>query len=191
MQQDPTEKPLKPNPPSSRVERLQTSHANVPGAVRSWLLPTSPTALYAWLVEILKICLQHTKPLTVSINRQSRLRSLIIKAYQDPTFSFCDPAYYHTMHCVDFVRQQILCHADGTLIHKRPWDKDSGDGDVRVCNNFDALTHWTKEYGYQSFWGGPFVYKWNICFCWAFIQTLGQPTIYLDHTKSPRRNFTI
>ncbi|KAK1634000.1 hypothetical protein BDP81DRAFT_396714 [Colletotrichum phormii] len=77
----------------------------------------------------------------------SQLRSLIIKAHQDPAFSFSDPTYYHTMHCVDVVRQQILCHADGTLIYKRQEDKYPGDGGMRVCNNFEALTHWTKEHG--------------------------------------------
>ncbi|CAI0649507.1 unnamed protein product [Colletotrichum noveboracense] len=83
----------------------------------------------------------------------SQLRSLIIKAHQNPKFTFSDPTYYPTMHCVDIVRQQILCHADGTLIYKRQQDKYPGDGGIRVCNNFDALTHWTKEHANQSFPG--------------------------------------
>ncbi|EXF76147.1 hypothetical protein CFIO01_03540 [Colletotrichum fioriniae PJ7] len=83
----------------------------------------------------------------------SQLRSLIIKAHQDPAFSFSDATYYHTMHCVDVVRQEILCHADGTLIYKRQKDKYPGDGGMRVCNNFGALTHWTREHGYKSFPG--------------------------------------
>ncbi|KAL7909509.1 hypothetical protein GGI35DRAFT_385220 [Trichoderma velutinum] len=81
----------------------------------------------------------------------TQLRSLIIKLHLDPAFSITDPTYYHTMHCVDVVRQQILCHADGTLIYKRPQDKYPGDGGIRTCNNFDALTKWTKEHAYVSF----------------------------------------
>ncbi|KAK8146410.1 hypothetical protein G3M48_003153 [Beauveria asiatica] len=81
----------------------------------------------------------------------SQLRSLIIKLHLDPSFSITDPTYYHTMHCVDVVRQQIMCHADGTLIYKRPEDKYPGDGAIRTCNNFDALTTWTKEHAYLSF----------------------------------------
>ncbi|KAL6787359.1 hypothetical protein V8C43DRAFT_291397 [Trichoderma afarasin] len=81
----------------------------------------------------------------------TQLRSLIIKLHLDPAFSITDPTYYHTMHCVDVIRQQILCHADGTLIYKRPQDKYPGDGGIRTCNNFDALTKWTKEHAYISF----------------------------------------
>jgi hypothetical protein len=103
-----------------------------------------PTALPSESA-ILKYCLDI---LTNKI--QSQLRSQTIKLHLDPKFFIQDATYYHTMHCIDVLRQLITCASDGTLIFKRPEDKFPGEGGIRICKNFDALTQWTREHKYIS-----------------------------------------
>ncbi|GKT47363.1 uncharacterized protein ColSpa_07544 [Colletotrichum spaethianum] len=66
------------------------------------------------------------------------------------------------MHCVDIVRQQIICHADSTLVYKRPRDKYPGNGGMRVRNEFDALTHKTKDHASQWLLGNVKIMPGNV-----------------------------
>jgi len=69
--------------------------------------------------------------------------------FQDPTFTIPEATYHHTMHCVDTIRQSLMCNLDSTLIFKVPgeWPAERG---LRTCKNFEALMEWTTERSYIS-----------------------------------------
>ena len=53
----------------------------------------------------------------------------------------------HVIHCIDSLRQEVICHADDTPrfsdTSKIP---ESGVGQVRQCRNWDQLAEWAKRY---------------------------------------------
>jgi hypothetical protein len=82
---------------------------------------------------------------------QSQLRSHTIKLHSDPSFvTLSDSTYYHTMHCIDVLRQLIVCASDSTLIFRREEDKFPGEGRLRTCQNFGALKFWTQEHRFYK-----------------------------------------
>lgn len=70
--------------------------------------------------------------------------------FQDPNYTIREATYHHTMHCVDIVRQALMCASDSTLIWKEYDVKWPGEGGTRVCRNFDALTQWVVDHQYVS-----------------------------------------
>ncbi|KAL4974640.1 hypothetical protein BDW66DRAFT_139299 [Aspergillus desertorum] len=70
--------------------------------------------------------------------------------FQDPAYTIREATYHHTMHCVDIVRQALVCAADSTLIGREYDVKWPGEGGTRVCRNFDALSQWAEEHKYMS-----------------------------------------
>jgi hypothetical protein len=47
----------------------------------------------------------------------------------------------HTLHCLDSLRQDTMCHADKTLLYTEN-GKVFGDGQVRECRDWDKLNEW-------------------------------------------------
>lgn len=80
----------------------------------------------------------------------SQARSIIMHLFQNPDYTLRESTYHHTMHCVDIVRQALMCASDSTLIWKEYDVKWPGEGGTRVCRNFDALTEWVIGHQYVS-----------------------------------------
>ncbi|KAF2719734.1 hypothetical protein K431DRAFT_227921 [Polychaeton citri CBS 116435] len=54
----------------------------------------------------------------------------------------------HRSHCVEYLRQSILCNADTTLEGDTgSWTKSTGWGQTHSCVDFDALTKWADDRG--------------------------------------------
>ncbi|KAI1371397.1 hypothetical protein F4677DRAFT_435951 [Hypoxylon crocopeplum] len=53
--------------------------------------------------------------------------------------------FAHATHCLDSLRQAAMCHADDTLLYTED-SHTYGDGQARVCKDWDALAHWTREH---------------------------------------------
>jgi hypothetical protein len=52
----------------------------------------------------------------------------------------------HRAHCVEYLRQSILCSADTTLEGETgAWARSTGWGQTHSCVDLDALTAWTNE----------------------------------------------
>ena len=52
----------------------------------------------------------------------------------------------HRAHCVEYLRQSILCSADTTLEGETgSWTKSTGWGQTHSCVDFDALTEMAND----------------------------------------------
>jgi hypothetical protein len=53
---------------------------------------------------------------------------------------------HHVRHCIDYLRQSLMCAADGTL---EPVDAGLGGvtgwGEKRKCGDYDALKSWAEQ----------------------------------------------
>ena len=52
----------------------------------------------------------------------------------------------HIMHCLDSLRQDILCQADDTPRFTGTIPSRSGVGQNRVCRDWDKLAAWAKRH---------------------------------------------
>lgn len=70
----------------------------------------------------------------------------------DTSLSITPEDEEHFYHCVDYVRQTVMCLADPSLdaVTKDPDTPrralNSGWGDTHVCRDFDALRKWTEDH---------------------------------------------
>lgn len=96
-----------------------------------------------------------------------RIRSDLISAkwlYQlNPNRTDEDPSSRHTLHCVDYLRQAVMCTGDLTLVATGD-DLEFDHSPPRKCRDFDALGGWVKSrmWEYERWTnmitlGGPFV----------------------------------
>lgn len=51
----------------------------------------------------------------------------------------------HVHHCFDAIRQDVMCNADDTPMPTTELPAFVGDGQTRMCRNFDQFISWTKE----------------------------------------------
>ena len=59
----------------------------------------------------------------------------------------------HLEHCLDQVRQALICHADLTPVPMRPVDGGGrvlGNAGVHMCRDFDAIRSWVRERGLET-----------------------------------------
>ena len=63
--------------------------------------------------------------------------------YFQDDFFVPETTWAHTMHCLDVIRQRLVCAVDGTLMAKTG-DQDPGVGGLRTCGNFEALKDWAS-----------------------------------------------
>lgn len=57
--------------------------------------------------------------------------------------SVIHPAHFH--HCLDTLRQDLMCLADDTPMPTVNAIHRIGNGQVRLCRNWDKLVAWTQE----------------------------------------------
>ena len=55
----------------------------------------------------------------------------------------------HSMHCIDWIRQALMCNADLTL---DPTDDyiSFGQDSEHKCRNFGRILEWTQEHRYKG-----------------------------------------
>lgn len=58
----------------------------------------------------------------------------------------------HLDHCIDQIRQALMCHADLTPVPMKPVegglaDSILGNGEAHTCRDFDAIWEWVEERG--------------------------------------------
>ncbi|KAF4635678.1 hypothetical protein G7Y89_g2405 [Cudoniella acicularis] len=51
----------------------------------------------------------------------------------------------HFHHCIDALRQDVLCYADDTPMPMHDFPNKVGNNQIRTCRNFDRLIEWTRE----------------------------------------------
>jgi len=49
----------------------------------------------------------------------------------------------HVIHCLDSIRQSLMCSLDETLLYTETGDI-WGDGQVHVCRDWDAFVKWVE-----------------------------------------------
>ena len=59
--------------------------------------------------------------------------------------------YHHVSHCLDVLRQNVLCEADDVLLAQKPralggLDKRPGDGQARQCKDWNKLSLFAQEH---------------------------------------------
>jgi hypothetical protein len=72
--------------------------------------------------------------------------------YYDGKYSFADPPEVwrvHLDHCVDVLRQTLMCHGDSTRVIV-DWSEQmqrifSNFEQVHTCRNFTKLQQWTRQ----------------------------------------------
>ena len=52
---------------------------------------------------------------------------------------------WHIYHCLDILRQDLMCTADDTPMPGVELPHEVGEGQVRLCRSWNKLTEWTKE----------------------------------------------
>ncbi|KAF2125954.1 hypothetical protein P153DRAFT_298809, partial [Dothidotthia symphoricarpi CBS 119687] len=92
----------------------------------------------------------------------------------------------HRSHCVEYLRQSILCNADTTLEGETgSWTKSTGWGQTHSCVDFDALTEWANE---RAIWDlSDQLLPQNFDFMKADVE--GKPRNQVDETKLIEREF--
>ena len=56
-----------------------------------------------------------------------------------------DVPFGHSTHCLDALRQSVICNADDTLLYKRSKVAD-GDGQALKCRKWHALSDWAGKH---------------------------------------------
>ena len=79
--------------------------------------------------------------------RADRHMQKYIRQHFISILSSADPPAWsleHDFHCFDAIRQQIMCHADDTLLYTTG-HRDAGVNQTRQCRDWDALREWATE----------------------------------------------
>ena len=54
-------------------------------------------------------------------------------------------SFLHARHCIEYLRQAIICAADGALEPGNVTTRHiGGDGAVHECRDYDGLVRWTE-----------------------------------------------
>ncbi len=61
----------------------------------------------------------------------------------------------HLDHCVDQIRQALMCHSDLTPVPMKPVNGGPagsflGNGEEHTCRDFDAIWAWVEERGKKA-----------------------------------------
>ncbi|KAE9364904.1 hypothetical protein N431DRAFT_446621 [Stipitochalara longipes BDJ] len=75
----------------------------------------------------------------------SQVRWVMQSYYFNSTFELMQGSWDHTRHCLDIIRQRLICAADETLMAK-VGDAAPGVGQSRTCKNFEALKEWAAQH---------------------------------------------
>ncbi|KAF2236270.1 hypothetical protein EV356DRAFT_78282 [Viridothelium virens] len=79
----------------------------------------------------------------------ARIREMIISYPSllklNPNLGEKDRYYQHTLHCVDYLRQTIMCNADLTLVSTGQ-DLEFDHSPPRQCRDWDAVVGWVEAW---------------------------------------------
>ena len=90
------------------------------------------------------------KPVTNMHQRMLRIHYVSLATGTPPPWKW---SYPHDLHCFDALRQYIMCNPDDTLL-RSTGHRDSGHGQHKKCQDWDALREWAEEHsaGYTDGW---------------------------------------
>ena len=79
----------------------------------------------------------------------ARIREMIISYPSllrlNPNLGEQDRYYRHTLHCVDYLRQSVMCNADLTLVSTGQ-DLEFDNSPPRQCRDWDAVVNWVDRW---------------------------------------------
>ncbi|KAF7931133.1 uncharacterized protein EAE97_009342 [Botrytis byssoidea] len=75
----------------------------------------------------------------------------------------------HVHHCLDALRQDMMCNADDTPMPMHDFPNKIGHEQVRMCRNFDQLIQWTKEPERHACYHRWSDYKGRVKIEWRFL----------------------
>ncbi|KAF3905774.1 hypothetical protein AA313_de0203935 [Arthrobotrys entomopaga] len=88
----------------------------------------------------------HTGKFAVSSFHQLHCLHMVVKSYFSALGSH-DHDVVHTKHCLEYLRNSIVCAADSAL---EPWKTDlngvDGFGNTHMCRDFEGLFGWAERY---------------------------------------------
>ncbi|EPS37333.1 hypothetical protein H072_8989 [Dactylellina haptotyla CBS 200.50] len=88
----------------------------------------------------------HKGEFAVSSFHQLHCLHMVVKSYFSALGSH-DHDVVHTKHCLEYLRNSIICSADSAL---EPWKKDlhgvDGFGNPHMCRDFEGLFQWAEKY---------------------------------------------
>ena len=82
----------------------------------------------------------------------ARIREMIISYPSlmklNPNLGEQDRYYRHTLHCVDYLRQTVMCNADLTLVSTGQ-DLEFDHSPARQCRDWDAIVGWVDRWKWR------------------------------------------
>ncbi|KAF2430725.1 hypothetical protein EJ08DRAFT_218989 [Tothia fuscella] len=72
----------------------------------------------------------------------------------NPNRTSSDPYTRHTLHCIDYLRQAVMCNSDVTLVSTGA-DLEFDHSPPRQCRDFDAVGEWVlgRKWEYEKYTG--------------------------------------
>ena len=62
-------------------------------------------------------------------------------------FNESDASWIHVTHCLDIVRQRLMCEPDVNFLAKLPGKEHFlGEKEIRRCKNFNAYFQWAEDH---------------------------------------------
>lgn len=58
--------------------------------------------------------------------------------------------FQHVLHCVNWIRQALMCNADLNLDHSINDFFEFGNGNVHICKDFEAVKRWSEKNRFQG-----------------------------------------
>ncbi|EGX44777.1 hypothetical protein AOL_s00188g115 [Orbilia oligospora ATCC 24927] len=110
---------------------------------KAWksLIPTTPLP-----ESLVSQDTTHKGQFAVSSFHQLHCLHMVVKSYFSALGSH-DHDVVHTKHCLEYLRNSIVCSADSAL---EPWKKElngvDGFGNVHMCRDFEGLFKWAEEF---------------------------------------------
>ncbi|RAK78865.1 uncharacterized protein BO72DRAFT_59140 [Aspergillus fijiensis CBS 313.89] len=82
----------------------------------------------------------------VKVYHQLHCLKNIRRAFKKLLSPETDPiSFGHVEHCLDTLRQDLMCRADDTPMPSLQLVNGAGEAQIRQCRNFEALVAWTKH----------------------------------------------
>jgi len=72
---------------------------------------------------------------------QGRLRTHILASSDPVSYHVENSSFHHTLHCLGYLRQALMCSCDLTLMNTGS-DLSFDGGQKRQCRDFDATSKW-------------------------------------------------
>lgn len=73
------------------------------------------------------------------------MRLVLYHFKQGQTFSEQQSPWPHTDHCMDTIRQSMMCNVDSSLMFTEDGTR-YGDGQLHQCRDWDGLISWAQHH---------------------------------------------